>query len=171
MAALDTVVIGATTYRVVQGWFKCRDLAPRILKPISAPVPVYYVFGERGEQSHLDVAGPTGLMPLTGGEQGVTAAGALRTGQGRTGPGVLLSGEAGVGKSRLVQMMKAHVVVRKRYYMLLSGVPRLLPHRLLHRASVNDGARGFYGQRDALTVAEAGRVPGSDPAIAAAIRV
>jgi len=68
MAALDTVVIGATTYRVVQGWFECRDLAPRTLKCISASVPVYCLYGERGEQSRLDAAGPTGLTPLVGRE-------------------------------------------------------------------------------------------------------
>jgi hypothetical protein len=53
---------------------------------------------------------------------------------------VLLCGEAGIGKSRLVQVMKAPVAVHKRHGSLFSGVARVLPHRLLHRVSANNGA-------------------------------
>src|SRR5437667_1716415 len=61
-------------------------------------------------RSRLDVAGSTGLTPLVGREQEV---GLLleRWAQVKDGLGqvVLLSGEAGIGKSRLVQVLKEHV--------------------------------------------------------------
>ena len=61
-------------------------------------------------RSRLEVAGSTGLTPLVGREQEV---GLLleRWAQVKDGLGqvVLLSGEAGIGKSRLVQVLKEHV--------------------------------------------------------------
>src|SRR5919202_4113475 len=61
-------------------------------------------------RSRLEVAGSTGLTPLVGREQEI---GLLleRWAQVKDGFGqvVLLSGEAGIGKSRLVQVLKEHV--------------------------------------------------------------
>src|SRR5207253_6019496 len=85
-------------------------LGAQTLKGISTPVPVYQVLGESGVQSRFEVAITTGLTPLVGREQEV---GLLleRWEQVKEGVGqvVLLSGEAGIGKSRLVQVLKEHV--------------------------------------------------------------
>ena len=65
---------------------------------------------ESTARSRLEAAGSTGLTPLVGREQEV---GLLRErwAQVKDGLGqvVLLSGEAGIGKSRLVQVLKEHV--------------------------------------------------------------
>ena len=66
LAAPDTIVISAATYRLVQGFCNCRDLGLHTLKGISTPVPVYHVLGESGAQSRLEVASTTGLTPLVG---------------------------------------------------------------------------------------------------------
>ena len=62
---------------------------------------------ESTARSRLEAAGSTGLTPLVGREQEV---GLLRErwAQVKDGLGqvVLLSGEAGIGKSRLVQVLK-----------------------------------------------------------------
>ena len=110
LAAPDTVVISVTTQRLVQGLFVCRDLGSQTLKGIPAPVPVYHVLGESASQSRLEVAGPTGLTPLVGREPEVALL-QERWAQARDGHGqvVLLSGEGGIGKSRLVQMLKVQV--------------------------------------------------------------
>ena len=90
--------------------FECRELGPQTLKGVSTPVSVYQVIGESGAQSRLEVAGPAGLTPLVGRQQEV---GLLldRWAQVKEGLGqvVWLSGEAGIGKSRLVQVLKDHV--------------------------------------------------------------
>jgi len=107
LAAPNTIVISGATYRLIQGFFNCRDLGPHVLKGISAPVPVYQVLEESGAQSRFDVASTTGLTPLVGREREVelllehwTQA---QEGKSQT---VLLTGEAGIGKSRLVQALK-----------------------------------------------------------------
>ena len=71
---------------------------------------LYNVLGESGATSRLDVAQPRGLTPLVGRESEVTLL-LERWQQAKAGHGqvVLLSGEAGIGKSRLVQVLKDHV--------------------------------------------------------------
>jgi predicted ATPase/class 3 adenylate cyclase len=110
LAAPDTVVISTDTYRLVEGYFNCRGLGEQRLRGVSQPIPVYQVLQESGIQSRLDVAISRGLTPLVGREQEV---GLLleRWEQAKDGQGqvILLSGEAGIGKSRLVQVLKDHI--------------------------------------------------------------
>jgi predicted ATPase len=110
IAEPNTVVISTATQRLVQGFFTCQDLGPQALKGVSAPLEVYCVLGESGVRSRFEVAATTGLTPLVGREEEV---GLLlqRWEQIKEGTGqvVLLSGEPGIGKSRLVQILKARV--------------------------------------------------------------
>ena len=110
LAAPDTVAISETTHRLVQGYFRYNDLGSPSLKGVETPLRVYRVVEESAAQSRLDVAGSTGLTPLVGREHEV---GLLqeRWAQSRDGLGqvVLLSGEAGIGKSRLVRVLTERV--------------------------------------------------------------
>jgi hypothetical protein len=110
LAAPNTVAISDATYRLVQGYFACQDLAAHALRGITEAMRLYHVLGESGATSRLDVAQPRGLTPLVSREQEV---GLLleRWDQAKAGHGhvVLLSGEGGIGKSRLVQVLKDHV--------------------------------------------------------------
>src|SRR5262249_41031691 len=95
------------TYRLVTGLFECQDLGPQVLKGISTPLPLYRVVRESEAQSRFEVAVSAGLTPLVGREEEL---GLLqrRWEQAKAGAGqvVLLSGEPGIGKSRLVQELK-----------------------------------------------------------------
>jgi class 3 adenylate cyclase len=110
LAAPNTLVISEATYRLVQGYFACEALGAQTLRGVAEPVTVYQVFGESGATSRLDVAQPRGLTPLVGRDSEVTLL-QERWEQVKAGHGqvVLLSGDAGIGKSRLVQMLKEHV--------------------------------------------------------------
>jgi class 3 adenylate cyclase len=111
LAAPDTVVMSAATARLVQGYFTCEDHGTQALKGIETPVHVYQAMGESAAQSRLDVAGATGLTPLVGREAEVTLL-RERWAQSTDGLGqvVVLSGEAGIGKSRLVHVLTERVV-------------------------------------------------------------
>jgi predicted ATPase len=118
LAAPDTVVISAATARLVQGYFTCQDLGTQMLKGIDTPVWMYQVVGESAAQGRLDVAAASGLTPFVGREAEVTLL-RERWAQSTAGLGqvMLLSGEAGIGKSRLVRVLTEEVVE--------AGTPRL----------------------------------------------
>src|SRR5262245_53751974 len=107
IAEPNTVLISEATHRLVQGLFECHTHGPQTLKGVSTPVPVYRVLSESDVQSRFEVAVRTGLTPLVGREEEL---GLLRRRweQAKAGEGqvVLLSGEPGIGKSRLVQTLK-----------------------------------------------------------------
>jgi class 3 adenylate cyclase len=106
----DTVVIGGATYQLVRGLFDCESLGPRALKGLSTPVQVYRVLRETEARSRFDVAMQAGLTPLVGREN-ESAILNERWERAQSGEGqvVLLSGEPGIGKSRLVQAFKDRI--------------------------------------------------------------
>jgi class 3 adenylate cyclase len=110
LAAPDTVVLSAATFRLVQGYFTYQDLGAHTLKGVATPMHVYRILSESGVQSRLEAVVPSRWTPLVGREEEVALL-QQRWAQARAGQGqvVLPSGEAGIGKSRLVQVLKDHV--------------------------------------------------------------
>ena len=110
LAEPNTVAISTATYRLVQGYFECQGLGAQTLRGVAEPIAVYRVLRASGATSRLDVAQPRGLTPLVGRESEVTLL-LERWEQAQAGQGqvILLSGDAGIGKSRLVQILKEHV--------------------------------------------------------------
>jgi predicted ATPase len=110
LAQPNTVAISDATYRLVQGYFACQDLGAHALRGVTEAMRIYHVLGESGATSRLEVAQPRGLTPLVGRESEVTLL-LERWEQAKSGQGqvILLTGDAGIGKSRLVQTLKDHV--------------------------------------------------------------
>src|SRR5262249_38611258 len=118
MAMPNTLVISAATFHLLGGFFACQPLGPSLLKGLAQPVEVYQVVQERMARSRLEAVGSAGLTPLVGREQEM---GLLleRWAQAKGGVGqvVLLNGEGGIGKSRLVQVLKEHVATESQAWL------------------------------------------------------
>ncbi len=110
LAASNTVVMSETTARLVHGYFVCQPLGMQGLTGFAQPLRVYCVLRESEAHSREDVAYPHALPPLVGREQEVHLLlerwTRVKEGLGQV---IFVSGEAGIGKSRLVQVLKDHV--------------------------------------------------------------
>jgi predicted ATPase len=106
VAEPETLVISAATLRLVQGIFVTRELGPQRLKGIAEPVVAYQVVQPSGVRSRLD-ANRGRLTAFVGREQELALLLARwEQVQERSGQVVLITGEAGIGKSRLVQQFR-----------------------------------------------------------------
>ncbi len=103
----NTVCISAATQRLVAGFFVVEDLGPYILKGVSEPMQLYRVERETGVRSRLHAASRSGLTPFVGREDERNLL-MNRWTQAQKGKGqlVMITGEAGIGKSRLLQQFK-----------------------------------------------------------------
>jgi class 3 adenylate cyclase/predicted ATPase len=105
------VVCSVATHQLLQGYFNCASLGGRKLKGVSQPVELFVVKGVGEARNRVEVAKRAGLTPLTGRDHEVSLL-KDRWEQVREGMGqvVLIVGEPGLGKSRLVYTMKQHVL-------------------------------------------------------------
>jgi class 3 adenylate cyclase len=103
----DAVVIAQSTRHLVQGLFDLADLGHHDLKGFAEPVQAWRVLGQSRRQDRFEARHAKGVTPLVGREQEL---GLLldRWQQAKEGGGqvVLLSGEPGIGKSRLVRALR-----------------------------------------------------------------
>ncbi|MBI2467782.1 MAG: AAA family ATPase, partial [Candidatus Rokubacteria bacterium] len=97
------IVVSAQTQRFTDGCFRFEDLGEFQVKGKAEPVRAYEVKSEIRGRTRLEVSKERGLTPLVGRESELSrlADAYARADEGR-GAVVLLSGEPGVGKSRLL---------------------------------------------------------------------
>lgn len=106
LAEPGQVLISTATHALVEDVFETVDTGVHTLKGISEPVRVHHVLGEeRGR--HRYEAAPGALTPLIGRDRELAAMldrwALAREGHGQV---VLIGGEAGIGKSRLVEELR-----------------------------------------------------------------
>jgi class 3 adenylate cyclase/tetratricopeptide (TPR) repeat protein len=103
----NTVCISAVTQRLVAGFFVVEDLGPRIIKGVQDPIKIYRVDRATGVRSRLHAVSKSALTPYVGREEERNLL-MNRWAQARKGKGqlVMITGEAGIGKSRLLQQFK-----------------------------------------------------------------
>jgi class 3 adenylate cyclase/predicted ATPase len=110
-AGPDTVIISGDTRRLVGGWFELEDLGGQQLKGVNRSVPAFRVAGPTEAATRFDAWADRGLTPLAGRDDELDQLlGAWREtldeGGGRV---ALISGEPGIGKSRLAHELHTRV--------------------------------------------------------------
>ena len=107
LAEPGTVVISQATRRLIGGLFELDDLGPQRLKGFAEPLMAWRVAGEGRAEGRFEARQTTALTPLVGREEEIALLlRRWRQGQGGDGQVVLLSGEPGIGKSRLVRELR-----------------------------------------------------------------
>jgi predicted ATPase len=109
LAAPNTLVIGESTRRQIGGLFDLADLGPQALAGFAEPQPAWRVIGESGMLSRFEAL-RSGTTPLVGRDEEVELL-FRRWQQAKTGEGrvVLISGEPGIGKSRLTAALSERI--------------------------------------------------------------
>ena len=102
LAEPNSVVIAESTRDLLGNLFELEDLGARDLKGIAGPVRAWTALRASAVESRFDALHVTGLTELVGREEELEIL-LRRWSKAKTGEGqvVLLSGEAGIGKSRL----------------------------------------------------------------------
>src|SRR5262245_6304107 len=101
-----TVLISATTHRLAHVAFMCEPLGSRALRGVANPIEVFRVLRERPKRDGVST-GSASALPFIGREQelGFLIERWELVKQG-IGQRVMLVGEPGIGKSRLIDMMR-----------------------------------------------------------------
>jgi class 3 adenylate cyclase/DNA-binding winged helix-turn-helix (wHTH) protein/tetratricopeptide (TPR) repeat protein len=124
LAAPNTLVISAATYQRITGYFTCDVLGELLLHGLDPPLQVYRVLRPSGIQSRLELAAARGLTPLVGRTSEVAILrerwARVKAGMGQV---VMLTGEAGIGKSRLVRVVHDYVAHEAHLCWECRGVP------------------------------------------------
>lgn len=107
VAAPDTIIISSDTYKLLRGTFECKDLGSKTLKGFSSLINVYEVERKSRISNRFDTSTFERLSPFIGREIELELL-MERWESAKAGSGqvVMISGEAGIGKSRLVQAFK-----------------------------------------------------------------
>ena len=120
LAEPNTIVISAETRQLTTEVFTYEDLGGHDLKGFSEPVQAWRVSGEQRTESRFEAVRGGRLTPLVGRDNELALLldrwASAKHGEGQV---VLLSGEAGIGKSRITQALRDGVAdeehVRVRY--------------------------------------------------------
>jgi predicted ATPase/class 3 adenylate cyclase len=121
LAEPDTVVLAASTRRLTGDLFEYRDLGGIELKGIAGPVPAWQVLRPSTIESRFEALRGSALTPLVGRDEEIDLL-LRRWARAKAGEGqvVLVSGEPGIGKSRLTaalaEQLHAEPYIRLRYF-------------------------------------------------------
>jgi class 3 adenylate cyclase/predicted ATPase len=124
LAEASAVVVAESTQKLLSGLFELADLGAQDLKGFATPIHAWRVVGERKTEGRFEALHGHQITPLIGREHEV---GLLleRFERARAGEGqvVLLSGEPGIGKSRLALALRERLDLDPRWVLRYQGSP------------------------------------------------
>jgi class 3 adenylate cyclase len=116
IAEPNAVVVAPDTHRLTRGYFEFRPLGERRLKGITRPVEAWQALGESSAESRFEALRARRLTPLVGRDEEATLL-VRRWERAKEGEGqvVLISGEPGIGKSRLCETLRARIAEQPQF--------------------------------------------------------
>ncbi|MCZ6726393.1 MAG: AAA family ATPase, partial [Acidobacteria bacterium] len=106
LAGPDEVIVAPATHRLIRGVFEYEDRGAQTVKGISEPVWVRRVLGQSRAESRFEAATGEYLTPLVGRDEEIALLLRLwqraKEGEGQV---ALISGQAGIGKSRITRAL------------------------------------------------------------------
>ena len=107
LAEPGAVVISESTRHLLGSWFTITDLGPQHIRGFEAPVPAFRVLGEAAAEGRFEALRRADVGPLIGRDHELALLldrwEMAKSGEGQV---VVLSGEAGIGKSRIVLALR-----------------------------------------------------------------
>ena len=121
----DSVFITADTHRLISGMFIVEERAPQELKGIEQPQRLYRVVAPSAARGRLRAAAATrGLTSFVGREDELSVLAKRWDSACRSeGQMVLISGEAGIGKSRLIEELRTRLARTPHTWLECSCIP------------------------------------------------
>jgi len=133
----NTIVVSESTRRLLGKTFELKALGPQTLRGFDVPVAAWLIAGERENVSRFEASRSETLTPFVGREQEIALLDErwqrAMKGEGQV---ALLSGEAGIGKSRVLAMLRQQI--GKQNYLVLRY--QCSPHH------INDAFHPVMGQ-------------------------
>jgi class 3 adenylate cyclase len=110
LAEANQIIVSPTTKNLAAGEFNYRNMGEQSLKGIEQPVVAWCVTGERDQGSRFDASREQQIAPLVGREEerDILVRRWQRAASG-AGQVVMVSGEAGIGKSRLSRGLREQI--------------------------------------------------------------
>lgn len=110
-AAPGTIAISQATYAIVRGYVECEELGEQQLKGISRPMALHRVLFANGARTRIDAASSGSLTPYIGRSDELSELlGSWRAVERGQAQAVLIEGEPGIGKSRLLSELHKSLV-------------------------------------------------------------
>ncbi|HEY2862742.1 MAG TPA: adenylate/guanylate cyclase domain-containing protein, partial [Casimicrobiaceae bacterium] len=152
------VLIAEATAGIVGAQFHCENLGTRTLKGFAEPVAVFRVLAERRDASRFAATHRSDGLPMVSRESEIVRlvdrATAALAGQGQI---VVITGDAGVGKSRLIEEMyrRLEINAAQRFILQCSPIHTNQPfhpvaHYLAHATDASAPEGGQFEKLDAL---------------------
>ena len=149
LAPPGSLVMSEATLHLVEGFFEVEPLGPQMLKGVSAPITIYRVLRPSAAPNRFEARSGQFLTPLIGRE---TELGFLtkrwESAMEGEGQAVLLQGEAGIGKSRLLQTLRMQLRETPRTEIVFYGSPQHQTSAFWPVIQQFHRALGFAGEED-----------------------
>jgi class 3 adenylate cyclase/tetratricopeptide (TPR) repeat protein len=148
-ASPGSLVMSEATQRLVEGFFEVEPLGPQMLKGVSAPIAIYRALRPSAAPNRFEARRGKFLTPLIGRE---TELGFLtkrwENAMEGEGQAVLLQGEAGIGKSRLLQTLRMQLRETPHAEIVIYCSPQHQTSALWPVIQQLHRALGFAGEED-----------------------